>query len=144
MANGSGFPPRRDSDGADDKPALPYLGLPAEVSVTIATTVEECQAAVRELVASLPPSDDIGGAGAIGLDTEWADSSAGPGGTPRSTCVLLQISSVRHCVLVRLEDIGAMSLQERCSELVALLADAAVAKAGVGVGVSSQAIRRCL
>ena len=99
------------------------------------TAAEECQAAVRELMASLPASNHVGGAGAIGLDTEWADSSgAGPGGAPRPACVLLQIAAARHCVLVRLDLIGAASLQERCSELTALLADADVAKSGVGVG----------
>ena len=77
--------------------------------MTVAVSAAECEAAVQELAASL------GVAGMCGLDTEWADSSGG-----RPTCVLLQIASATHCVLVRLESIGA---------------EANMYRSGVGLGI---------
>eukprot|EP01043_Picozoa_sp_COSAG02_P036098 COSAG02_NODE_2625_length_8397_cov_2.746806_5_plen_490_part_00 len=107
---------------------LPWLML--SIPVTLVQTAAQCEAAVQALAASLPAA---GGLRAIGLDTEWGDSSG-----DRPTCVLLQLASESHCVLVRLEDIvgnGSRSLlRDRCPALKELLADATVAKAGVGVG----------
>ena len=108
--------------------ALPWLTL--SIPVTLVETAAQCEAAVRELAASLPPT---GGLRAVGLDTEWGDSSG-----DRPTCVLLQLATDSHCVLVRLEAIlGTASrsmLQDRCPALKEMLADATIAKAGVGVG----------
>eukprot|EP01050_Picozoa_sp_SAG11_P005971 SAG11_NODE_445_length_9408_cov_3.801590_3_plen_557_part_00 len=90
------WPLQRDGDGVDKPCDLPWLTVSEGMKVTVAVSAEECEAAVQELVASL------GVTGMCGLDTEWADNSGG-----RPICVLLQIASATHCVLVRLESIGA-------------------------------------
>jgi hypothetical protein len=102
-------PLQRDGGGADKPSDLPWLAVSQGVKVTVAVSAAECEAAVQELAASL------GVAGMCGLDTEWADSSGG-----RPTCVLLQIASATHCVLVRLESIGA---------------EANTYRSGVGLGI---------
>ena len=115
------------SDVSAKTKALPWLML--SIPVTLARTPVECEAAVRQLTASLP---EAGGLRGVGLDTEWGDNSG-----DRPTCVLLQLATESHCVLVRLESVsgsGSRSLlRDRCPALTELLADSTVAKAGVGV-----------
>ena len=112
-----------DGSGAGTSSAndsMPWLAVDEScMNVKVVVTAEECEAAVAELSCSL--------VGDIGLDTEWADNSGG-----RPTCVLLQIASASHCVLVRLESVGASGVLG-CRALTALLADSSVAKAGVGI-----------
>ena len=116
-------PAQHPSDDKLDPEQLAFLELPEDASVSVVVSAEECERAVQRLVSDLA-TEQGSGASVVGLDTEWAD--------PKPTSVLLQLASRRHCVLVRLERLGAQGIRE-CSTLLHLLADPRVALAGVGI-----------
>lgn len=99
----------------EPEPQTSLYALPKALSISVASTAQEVNAAMQLLTADTHA--------VLGLDTEWAPADAAA-----ERVTLLQLSSETHCVLVRLAALDAVP-----ESLRLVLADECIIKCGVSI-----------